>query len=117
MAQLLHGFLQRRGSLANAEEMKKEPLARLLAQTSAGIAGFWQLIQEFVRRVMARAAHKEAIGVVNKPILWPQLGMGVTLPGKIVIMSNLYRPRIPRLNTVFDLSRKWAKATWLWTVN
>lgn len=72
VAQLIYSFCSGGASLSDAEELNQEPLARLLAnvpffadqttvgewlraQTPASIAGFWQVVQEFVRWVMARA--------------------------------------------------------------
>ena len=72
VAQLLYSFCSGGASLSDAEDLNKEPLARLLAnvpffadQTTVGewlraqnpdnIAGMWQVTQEFVRWVMAHA--------------------------------------------------------------
>jgi hypothetical protein len=72
VAQLVYSFCSGGASLSDAEDLNKEPLARLLAhvphfadQTTVGewlraqnpdsIAGMWQVTQEFVRWVMAHA--------------------------------------------------------------
>ncbi len=72
VAQLLYGFCSGGASLADAERLNDEPLARQLArvehfadqtqlgewlrkQTDASSAAFWQLISEFVQWVMAQA--------------------------------------------------------------
>jgi hypothetical protein len=73
VAQLVYSFCSGGASLSDAEDLNKEPLARLLAsvpffadQTTVGewlraqspesLAGMWQVTQEFVRWVMAHAA-------------------------------------------------------------
>lgn len=72
VAQLLYSLTSGGGSLADAERLNEEPLAKLLArvpafadQTTVGewlraqsaesIAGFWKVIEEFVSWVLERA--------------------------------------------------------------
>lgn len=119
VAQLLYSLTSGGGSLADAERLNEEPLAKLLArvpafadqttvgqwlraQTAESIAGIWKLIQEFVKWALGRAEAGR----------WTYCGRGEVFFDDTQIEVNGPSFEGAKINYAGDLALSWQTFWW-----